>query len=193
MAACGVISAGVVLSCTNPLKGGVNPNVWIANFDDVASITIDGTNSQIATAIVMQTDKVWYVYEGLLKSTEPLAQMVKGTYYNSWDHQVRIRIFAIDPTAKKQVANKAGGRFMMIINNNHKGTTGNSKYEIYGWGCGMYAESIERAPQSTDTLGAWDILFKTAEHSRESGPPLTFFVTSESATDAALEALVAGS
>lgn len=190
MSACGNITAGLTLSCTNKLVGGVNARIYIANKDEIASWTVDGTNSYIVDAITMASTKTFFEFEGKLKSVEPACRVVKGTYDNTWEHEVKFRAFDISPTVLKQIANMKDGRFVVIIENNSKGTSGNSKYDIYGLQAGLYCESIERIPQNADDAGAWNVTLKTQEYARETSPTLRFFKTDEATTDAAIVALV---
>lgn len=188
--ACGLISSGLTLSCVNKLVGGVAPNVWIANKDDIASWTFDGTNAMTVDAITMDATKVFYLFEGKLKSSEPAARVVKGTYDNTWEHELKIRAFDITPATLVQIAAMKDSQVVAIVQNNAKGTAGNTKYDIYGLDAGMFIEAIERIPQNVEDAGAWNITFKTQEYARESNPPYRLWDTSEAATDAIIAALV---
>lgn len=75
------------------------------------------------------------------------------------------------------------GNFVCIVENNYVSATGNTKYEIYGAGAGLKAESIERNPNDTENLGAFKIALKTQEYARESKPPVTLFDTDLATTD----------
>jgi len=187
--ACGAISAGVTLNCNDPLAGGVVATFWIANKDDIASITYDNTNPMLANDITMVATKKFYKFEGQLQSTEPTFAMIKGTYVNQFEHSVKFLVFKIDPTTKLQIQNMKDGNFVCIIQNNYVGATGNSKYELYGAGAGLKAEVIERNPSDTDNLGAFSIELKTQEYARESKPPVTLFDTDLATTDALVNGL----
>jgi hypothetical protein len=188
--ACGLLSAGLTLSCTNKLVGGVSPNVWIANKDDIDTWTYDGTNSLIVDSITMKATKAFYLFEGKLKSTEPAARTVKGSYDNTWEHEVKIRAFDISPATLKAVAAMKDSQVVIIVQNNTKGTAGNSKYDIYGLEGGLFCELAERLPQNADDAGAWNITYKTQEYAREANPPYRLFDTDEATTDAIIAALV---
>lgn len=187
--ACGLISSGLTLSCNNKLVGGVSPNVWIANKDDIASWAF-GSNAMTVDAITMDATKVFYLFEGKLKSSEPAARVVKGTYDNTWEHELKIRAFDITPATLLQISAMKDAQVVAIVQNNAKGTAGNTKYDIYGLDAGMYIEALERVPQSTEDAGAWNITFKTQEYARETNPPYRLFDTDEATTDAIIAALV---
>ena len=44
------------------------------------------------------------------------------------------------------------GNFVCIVENNYVSATGNTKYEIYGAGAGLKAESMERNPNDTENI-----------------------------------------
>lgn len=188
--ACGSISAGLTLSCTNKLVGGVNANIYIANKDDIDTWTVDGTNAHIVDLITMKATKVFYKFEGKLKSVEPACRVVKGTYDNTWEHEVKFRAFDISPTTLKQMGQMKDGRFVVIVENNSKGTTGNTKYDIYGLDAGLYCEALERIPQNADDAGAWNVTLKTQEYARESNPTYRLFDTDETTTDTLVTGLL---
>lgn len=186
--ACGAITAGIALNCEDPLTSGVVATFYIANKDDIASITYDPTNPMLADNITMVATKTFFTFEGQLQSTEPKFAMIKGKYVNQFEHSVGALIFKIDPATKKEILNMKDGNFVCIVQNNYTGTTGNCKYEIYGAGSGLKAEVLERNPNDTENLGAFKIELKTQEYAREGKPPVTLFDTDLATTDA----LVAG-
>lgn len=187
--ACGALTSGLVLNCADPLVAGVNATFLIANKDDIESITYDPTNPMLATEITMKATKVFYRFEGQLQSTEPLFNMIKGKYINQFEHSVKFIVFNISPAIKKQILNMKDGNFVCLLENNYVSTTGDTKWEIYGAGAGLKAEVLERNPNNTENLGAFDITLKTQEYAREGKPPVSFFDTDLATTDAAVLAL----
>lgn len=187
--ACGLMTASITGDC-DPLTGGVNATFYIANKDDVASITLDPTNKMLATDITMVATKKFFTVAGQLQSTEPNSKMVKGKYVNQFDHEVKFLVFKIDAATKKQILEMKDGNFTIIIRNNHTGTAGETKYEIYGGVAGLKAEIIDRDPNNAENLGAFQITLKTQEYAREGKPPLTFFDTDSATTEAAIAAIV---
>jgi hypothetical protein len=187
---CGAITSGITLSCDDPLESGVRATFYIANKDDIASISYDPANPMLADAITMQAGKSFFEVQGQLQSTEPNFVMVKGKYVNNFEHTVSFLIFKIDPATKKEVNNMKDGNFVCIVTNNYTGATGNCKYEIYGAGGGLKAEVLERNPADAETLGAYKVSLKTQEYAREAKPPVTFFDTNAATTETAIAALL---
>lgn len=190
MSACGAITAGVTLNCADPLTSGVVATFYIANKDDIASMTYDIANPMIVDTITMKATKTFFTFEGQLQSTEPKFAMIKGKYINQFEHSVSALIFKIDPATKEQILNMKDGNFVCIVENNYVGSTGNCKYEIYGAGSGLKAEVLERNPNDTENLGAFKIELKTQEYAREGKPPVTFFDTDLATTDTAVQNLL---
>lgn len=116
---CGAIASGVTLNCTDPLVAGVVATFYIANKDDIASITYDNTNPMLATDITMKASKFFYKYEGQLQSTEPNFTMVKGKYINQFEHNVSFLVFNISPETKQEILNMKDGNFVCIVENNY--------------------------------------------------------------------------
>lgn len=188
--ACGAITSGVTLNCEDPLAAGVVASFYIANKDDIASITYDAGNPMLATNITMKASKAFYKFEGQLQSTEPKFAMIKGKYVNQFEHSVAALIFKIDPTTKEEILNMKDGNFVCIIENNYTGANGNCKYELYGAGSGLKAEVLERNPNDTENLGAFKIELKTQEYAREAKPPVTLYSTTLAATETLITDLI---
>lgn len=187
---CGAITSGITLNCTDPLAAGVVATFYIANKDDIASITYDASNAMLATNVTMKASKAFYKFEGQLQSTEPKFAMVKGKYVNQFEHEVSALIFKIDPTTKEEILNMKDGNFVCIIENNYTGSSGNSKYELYGAGSGLKAEVLERNPSDTENLGAFKITLKTQEYAREAKPPVTLYAATLAATETLITDLI---
>lgn len=186
---CGAIASGLNLNCEDPLVAGVVATFYLANKEDIASITYDATNPMLATDITMKASKFFYKFEGQLQSTEPLFAMVKGKYINQYEHTLGFLIFNLAPSIKKEILNMKDGNFVAIVENNYVSTTGDTKYEIYGAGAGLKAETMERNPNDTENLGAFKISLKTQEYARESKPPVSLFDTDLATTETLVCAL----
>ena len=187
---CSSIDADIELDCDDPLSGGVESELLLANFDQRGSITYNPTNPLLITAWTMAAGgaKFWSI-QGQLQSLEPKHAMVKGKYQNQFEHEVGFYVFKIDPATKLQINKMVNGNFIAIVKNNYVGATGNCKHEAYGAGTGMKCEVVERNPGDVENLGAFKVLLKTAEYARESRGPATIFITDAAATETLITAL----
>lgn len=188
---CGAISAAILKDCTNPLVGGVNTTIYLANRDDIESYTRNGGNPQIIEAITMKTDKLFYKYEGQNGSAEPEQHMLKQKYARVYDHLIKFKVFNATPTTKQQLEKMAVGSIVAIVENNWRnGTTGNGAFEIYGIEAGLEVENLDRVLADADTQGAFDLTLKSPETAKEAHLPATLFVTSYAASLAVVEGLL---
>lgn len=189
---CGAITAAILKDCTNPLIGGTDTTIYVANYADIASVTRNGSNPQIIEAITMVATKKFYKYEGQNNSVEPEQHLVKQKYARVYDHLIKFKVFNATPTTKAQLELMAVGRIVAIVENNWKnGTTGNGAFEIYGLDVGLEVENLDRMLADADTQGAFDLTLKTPEAAKEGHLPATLFITSYSATQAVIAALIA--
>jgi hypothetical protein len=192
MPTCDNLTAGIAYDCANPPSGGANDRLILLNFSDVeaATITYDGTNPIIVENIVLAGAAVGYVFEGLNNSNEPRSAMVKGRYVNGYDHEVRFKCFDNSPAAKLQLGKLDGALIVAIVQNNRKGASGNSAFEIYGLQTGLRLQELERILADAETQGAYNLLIRNDEISRPSSLPHTFWDTDFATTLAIVNGLI---
>jgi len=164
----------------------------LLNFADVeaGTITYDGANPIIVENIVLAGAAVGYVFEGVNNSNEPRSAMVKGRYVNGYDHEVRFKCFDNSPAVKLQLGKLDGAQVVAIVQNNRKGATGNSAFEIYGLQTGLRLQELERILADAETQGAYNLLIRNDEISRPSSLPHTLWDTDFATTLAIVEALL---
>lgn len=189
-----LIQGCIAADCNDMIYAGMAPTGYIANFDDVASMTWADGNT--VSGITMKTEeeggqtvsKCFYTVQQL--GNEPFTgtknEMVTGTYGNKFNKTVVIAVPDNSPAAGKLVDSFANGKFVFIGQNDYKKTDGSAKYEIYGSKKGLKASSITREAYG-DNEGMWIVTLV------EENSPISsafFYVTSESATDTAISALL---
>lgn len=189
---CDALTADILYDCANPPVGGVNDRLILLNFSDLqnATITYDGTNPLIVENIVLASGIQGYVFEGLNNSNEPRVAMVKGRYVNGYDHEVRFKCFENSPVAKAQLTKLDGAQVVAIVQNNRKGSSGNSAFEIYGLQTGLRLQELERILADAETQGAYNLLIRNDEVSRPSSLPHTLWDTDFATTLAIVESLI---
>lgn len=186
---CGKIASNILKSCTKPLQGGTKDRALIINFDDIASIVYNSTNTATVEDIVLVTGKVAYQIDGKNNSIAPKAMLVKQGYENMFDHSVQMKGFDIAPEIKEQFNSAKDGRFVVIVENYFKGTAGNSAFEVYGLTSGLELTALERDPNNADTQGAFDFTFSTVLN-KEPKLPNNLFITSYAASKAVVDGLL---
>lgn len=183
---CGIIAAGFTLDCDNPIVSGVEDDLLIANFTDVAVITLDISNPTLVTAITMKTGKQFFKIEGRNESAEPLYNLVVSRYLKTYDHQVTFKVFDNVAVVKELVDTLKDSCMIALI----KGK--DSVWELYGQRLGMRQSEGTRNPLDGDSGGAHSVILKTAENAgREPHVPAQFLDTDEATTEAAILVLLA--
>lgn len=191
MSNCSVITAGVQANCANPIQGGADDRLILVNFDDwKASVFTLNANPQIIEDITLPEGKVGYEYEGLNGSVAPKSNLLKGKHINMYNHEVGFIVFDVSPATKVQLEKFNGGRFVAIVENNYKGTAGNSSFEVYGKDSGLVLEANERDLGNADTNGAYSLVLKVSERSPEPHLPASIYITSYNASKAVVDALL---
>jgi len=186
---CGAIASNILISCDTPMQGGTRDRAVIFNFDDIASIVYDSTNTATVEDIVLASGKFAYQIDGKNNSIAPKAMMVKVGFNNMFDHTVQMKGFDISPEIKEHFNAGKDGRYVVIVENYFKGTAGNSAFEVYGLTSGLELTVLERDPNNADTQGAFDFTFSTVLN-KEPKLPNNLFITSYAASKAVVDGLL---
>ena len=164
-------------NCTDPPIAGVNDRMWVINKSDIAAVTYNNANPLIVEGIALNSGCFAWVYQGQRNSNKPKSILKVTKYSKMYMHSVGFLIFDNSPTTKAQLELLDGGRFVIITQNNAKGTGGNAALEIYGIESGLIVSKNERDPTNNDTQGAYDVMADSLEDSPESHVPRTLFLT----------------
>ncbi|GAI79341.1 unnamed protein product, partial [marine sediment metagenome] len=144
-AQCGKISADLSLDCDYPPMGGTTEDLILINYEDIESVTRNGDNPQIIEAITRTSLTSSYKFEGKNESLEPQVNLVKQRYADCYDHEVMFIIFLNTPAAKKQIKGMVGGKLVAVVENKHRlSAGGETSFEIYGLGVGLYVMELSR-------------------------------------------------
>lgn len=189
-----IIKGCIAADCNDMIYAGMAPTGYIANYDDVASMTwadgntISGITMKTETVDESEVAKCFYTVQQL--GNQPFegtqTEMVEGTYGNKFDKTVVIAVPDNSPVGAALVDSFANGKFIFIGQNDYKKTDGSAKYEVYGSKKGLKATSIVREAYG-DNEGMWIVTLV------ESGSPISsafFYTTTEAATDTAVNALL---
>jgi hypothetical protein len=188
---CGKISAGLAPDCDFPLMGGTTEDLILVNYEDIDSVTRSSTNKQIIEAITLNTTTdVGYKFEGKNESVEPQANLVKQRYADAYDHEVMFIIFLNTPVAKQQIEKMVHGKLVAVVENKHRNSAGDTSYEVYGLGVGLYVMELNRIVVDADTQGAYKIILRTPDNAKEANLPNPLFITDYPTTKAVVEGLL---
>lgn len=198
MATCSKIAANILYNCAN-MVAGIKDIAYLINIEDIDkdNCAFDPDNPLLLTQLVLKSASpalaANYI-EGHNYSNEHDTALVKGRYYNSWEHNFRFRIFDNTPEDKLWIKNATEARFVVVQENNYSSIAspaGRTVFEVLGWDFGLEIKECVRAAGDEELAGGWNILAGCGETLKESKPPLALFVGgSLTATRAALAALL---
>lgn len=179
----------IAANCDNPAVAGTGKRVVLLNYDDVdRALSVEANN--VISSIVMKATKKGYKFESLGDSTLGESSLNKGTYFNTWKHDLTLRIFAKTEPAKDFANKLAGSKVIAIVENNEIGASGELKYEVYGFESGL---ELSEATASTD-MGdkvVYQLKLSSNDKSTESSLPKSYFKTDLATTETALNSLIA--
>lgn len=166
MGACDkLIKQAISQNCANPITKGLEANGLIVNRQDIdfAATVFDATKKNVIKTLVLKTGK--QAYEVFIPGSTPFTgtktSMEKKTYQNTFTNDVSLVVLDNDPTVCENVIDGlAGGEFVCILRNKHKGADGSAEYQIYGYYQGLRAETLENDKYSEETEGGWSAALK---------------------------------
>jgi len=191
MATCSGITVGSTFDCDNPLVPFVRQRLLIGNLEDIASITRNVTNDNVIEDITMKVGKAMFAFEAVKSAITAQTELVVQTLSNAYNHQVGLSVFEVDSAQKRNLQGMASLPQFALVENSKDTSLGDSVFEIYGINRGLEPSELIRINADSDTAGAYVITLVTPdEGGKETTLPESFFLTSQSVTDALVEALL---
>ena len=185
---CAKIAAGLTASeCGKMATAGTGTKVVLMNYDDIdkASSTV---SSGVCTSLVLAAEKLAYLFESIDKATTGEATFAKGTYIDSYDHAVTLRIFIKDQSSKNFINSLTNARVVAIVENRATGASGNTKYEVYGWDSGLKLSENAFTTDFADNV-VFTAKLASDDNSKEGQLPLSYFISDLAGTETALAGL----
>lgn len=186
---CGQLTKGLVAAvCGKAPSSGTGAKVYLLNYADIDRASCTVANGVISS-LVMLSGKYAYEFESMPKSTLGEATFARGTYFNTFDHAVTLRVFTKNAESKEFMSNLANSRIVAIVENADTGVNGEVKYEVYGWDSGLTLSELSFSTTYSDST-VYAAKMASEDESKEGALPLSFFDTDISTTEAALAALL---
>lgn len=173
---CGLITASIEPNCDEPIVSGVNDRIYIFNKSEIDSFTYGATKETI-TAINLASGKTGFTIEGKNDSNDPKHELTKSRFSTNQTHEVIFRIFKNDVATKQQINKMMNGKYVIVIENNHVNSTGDSAFEVYGEIAGMELAEESRMPSDPESEGSYMLVMRTPERSKEPRIPASFLDT----------------
>lgn len=189
MSECGNLSKGLVASlCGKAPASGTGKKTVLVPYDDIDR-TASVVTGNVASSVILKSGKIGYLFTSKPNATTGEATFAKGKYINLLDHAVTLRTFVKNQSAKDFMNELiAGARVVVFVDNNESGDAGETKYEVYGWDSGLTLSELPISTELADGV-VYSAKLASDENSKEGQLPLSFFVTSPTATEAALASL----
>jgi hypothetical protein len=191
MANCTGITIGSDYDCADPLKAKVSEALYVGNLADIASVTYDGTNPTLITAIVMKQTKQMFTFQGVRSTVKPQVDLQASEVTVGFSHQCDFSVFEVDAAQKENLQAMSTVPQFLIYQNPKDSSLGDAVWEVMGINSGLEMASLVRMPADGATGGAYTCQLKTPEAASETELPNSYFDTSIATTEAALLVLLA--
>lgn len=185
---CGQLTSGLIAAtCGKAPSSGTGAKVFLMNYADIDKKNSTVENGVISS-IVLHSGKTAYEFESMPKSTLGEATFARGTYFNTFDHAVTLRVFTKNAESKAFMSNLANSRIVAIVENADFGTNGEVKYEVYGWDSGLTLSELSFSTTYSDST-VYAAKMASEDESKEGALPHSFFDTDIDTTEQALQSL----
>ncbi|MDR1335739.1 MAG: hypothetical protein LBK22_02790 [Tannerella sp.] len=177
--------------CGQTAAAGLEDDIILLDFNDVdkGSSTL---SDSVIEEIVMNTGKKGFIFTSYGKSfNDSGATFTKGTYRNTWLHNVMLRIFTKSETSKSFVnALGEGAKLIAIVKNREAGPNGHVKYEAYGWDNGLVLNEGTASVNMDDGI-VYTLNIGSEDTAQEGSLPKSVFDTDLATTELMLASLTA--
>jgi hypothetical protein len=188
------IAADILYDCANPPLASSKSRALILPRRGVKTWAVNSSNPMIVESITRKDDGSVYevrAYEYVTdKPLKPTYEMQIGDFGVTYRQTLPIHLKSLTPAIRYEIYKlaKEGDGVIVLLEQNFKGTAAlpNAKWLVLGLNVGLFvAEDLDDANRNIAAL-----LLATKDEQGEPFSAQHFYITSESATDAAIEALL---
>ena len=179
----------VAAVCDTPATAGTQGQVILLPYGGIDRILSEVTDNVIKS-IIMRNNAKGNTFDTLERGVLGAPSLVAGTYVNSWQHDVTLRIFVKNEDVKKFVNAFTNSRVVAIVQNNEVGNAGDVMYEAYGWDAGLKLNEATGDTTMADGL-VYEITAGNDDQAKERSLPKSVFITDIATTETMLNSLVA--
>ena len=187
---CGTELASLVAAdCENPAIAGLNGKVRLLPYNGIDRPGSTITDNVISE-IVMLSGKKGFVFDSFDNSPVGSVTINAGTYQNTLNHGMVLRIFVKSEAAKDFVNKFLNARVVIITDAKEEGADGSIKYETWGWHSGLVLTDIAHTTEYTDGV-VFELTTGSDETSKEKTVPKSVWAGSLTETEQMLNSLTA--
>lgn len=192
MPSCTGIFQGAIYDCTDPLIIGLKQDLYLANYEDVASVTYSAVSGEenIVTGITMKSTKAFFKVEGVNSSLSCNQEMIRTNTAVGWRHFIDFSIFDVTSQSRLNINAMSRVRLVAITLQPNDTSLGNGPIEFHGWDAGLELTTGTRNNSDAETGGAYRLQLATPDNLRENRLPEVFWSTDYATTETAVEALL---
>ena len=187
---CAGLFQGQSVSCADPLSVGLVQRLFLANLEDVASFTFDGTDVNKVTAIAMKAGKLFYEFEGVKQSINVTSEYVPKPYSVAYKSTIDFSVFEVDAATRRNLEAMAFQKTIAITFGVNDTSLSDGAFEIHGIRAGLDVITNVRIPSDNETGAAYRVQLASPDAGGiETALPYVFWDTDYDITLAALVAL----
>ncbi len=179
----------IAADCDNPAVAGLYGEATILPSDaiDRAASTV---TANVISEIAMKTGKKGVTFDSFENTSLGATSITAGTYRNTLQHDVTLRIFVKTEAAKAFLNSLINARVVIILKNKEGGTSGETTYEAYGWDGGLKLNTLNADTTMADGV-VYELVLGNDEVSKEKSLPKSVWAGTLAETETMLGTLTA--
>lgn len=175
--------------CENPAIAGLYGEVILLPFDAIDR-TASTVTDNVISEIVMKATRKGYSFTSFDNSPLGAVSLVAGTYRNTLQHDLTLRVFVKTESIKKFVNAFVNARVVAIVKNKEMGVNGDTMYEAYGWDSGLILSTLTSDTSMADGV-VYELVTGNDETSKEKSIQKSVWAGTLAATETMLATLTA--
>ncbi len=179
----------IAANCEIPALAGTYGEVILIPYsaiDRARSVVADDVISEIA----LKTGRKAYSFTTFDNAPLGAPSLVAGTYINSFQHDLTLRVFVKREEIKAFLNSLANARVVAILKNKELGEAGEVQYEAYGWDSGLVMNPLTSDTSMADGV-VYEMMSGNDDISKERSLPKSVWDTDLATTEAMLASLTA--
>lgn len=179
----------IAADCQNPAVAGVYGEVILLPYDaiDRAESTV---TDNVISEIVLKSTRKGYSFSSFDNSPLGAVSLVAGTYRNTIQHDLTLRVFVKTEAIKSFVNSFVNARVVAIVKNKEMGAAGETMYEAYGWDAGLRLNTLNSDTTMADGV-VYELVTGNDETSKEKSIQKSVWAGTLAATETMLATLTA--
>jgi hypothetical protein len=177
----------VAADCENSAIAGLYGEIILIPYGAVDRAD-SAISDNVISELVLKTGMKASTFSAFDNSPLGAVSLVSGTYRNTFQHDLTLRIFVKTEQIKAFVNNFGNARVIAIVKNKEMGAAGEVMYEAYGWDSGLVLNTLNSDTNMTDGI-VYELVTGSDETSKENSIPKSVWAGTLAATETMLQTL----